>query len=159
MVTLRVNGKIHQLEVDPETPLLWVLNEQLGLTGTKYSCGIGECGACTVHVNGENTLSCVTPVGEVVGQEITTIEGLKGPVAEAIRQAWMEEDVPQCGYCQPGQIMAATSLLRSNPNPSDIDIDNAMSDILCRCGTYQAIRRAIHRAAKRINHEKKRNQL
>ena len=155
MVILRVNGKVHHLNVDPDTPLLWVLNEQLRLTGTKYSCGIGECGACTVHINGENTLSCLISVGEVEDQEITTIEGLKGPAADAIRQAWIEEDVPQCGYCQSGQIMAATALLKSNPNPSDNDIDRAMSDILCRCGTYQAIRRAIHRAAERYDHERK----
>ncbi|MCK5055417.1 MAG: (2Fe-2S)-binding protein [Candidatus Aminicenantes bacterium] len=155
MLTLRVNGKVHHVDVDPDTPLLWVLNEQLGLMGTKYSCGIGECGACTVYVDGENTLSCITPAGDVEGMEITTIEGLKGPVADAIRQAWIEEDVPQCGYCQPGQIMAAAALLNSNPNPNDDDIDAAMSDILCRCGTYQAIRRGIHCAAKRYNHEKK----
>lgn len=155
MLTLHVNGKIHRVDVDPETPLLYVLNEQLGLMGTKYSCGIGECGACTVYVDGEPTLSCVTPAGDVEGMEITTIEGLKGPAADAIRQAWIEEDVPQCGYCQPGQMMAATALLNANPNPTDTDIDDAMSDILCRCGTYQAIRRAIHRAAERYNHEKK----
>jgi len=155
MLTLHVNGNVHHVDVDPETPLLWVLNEQLGLMGTKYSCGIGECGACTVYVDGETTLSCVTAVGDVVGMEITTIEGLKGPAADAIRQAWIEEDVPQCGYCQPAQMMAATALLKSNPNPSDEDIDTAMSDILCRCGTYQTIRRAIHSAAKRYNHEKK----
>jgi aerobic-type carbon monoxide dehydrogenase small subunit (CoxS/CutS family) len=150
MLTLHVNGTIHHIDVDPETPLLHVLNEQLGLIGTKYSCGIGECGACTVYLDGESALSCVTPVGDVEGMEITTVEGLKGATADAVRQAWIEEDVPQCGYCQPGQIMAATALLNSNPNPSDADIDETMSDILCRCGTYPAIRRAIHSAANKV---------
>lgn len=152
MVTLQVNGKIQKLEVDPETPLLWVLRDHLGLTGTKYSCGIAECGACTVHVNGESILSCVTPVGEVNGKEITTIEGIKGKVAEVLQMAWIEEDVPQCGYCQPGQIMTAAALLTSNTPPTDADIDNTMSGVLCRCGTYQEIKNAIHRAVKEINH-------
>jgi len=152
MVTLQVNGKIQKLEVDPETPLLWVLRDHLGLTGTKYSCGIAECGACTVHVNGEPILSCVTPVGEVNGKEITTIEGIKGKVAEVLQKAWIEEDVPQCGYCQPGQIMTAAALLTSDTSPTDADIDNTMSGVLCRCGTYQEIKNAIHRAIKEINH-------
>lgn len=152
MVTLRVNGKVQKLKVDPETPLLWVLRDHLGLTGTKFSCGIAECGACTVHVNGEPILSCVTPVGEVNGKEITTIEGIKGKVAEVLQRAWIEKDVPQCGYCQPGQIMTAAALLTSNTSPTDADIDNAMSDVLCRCGTYQEIKNAIHRAIKEINH-------
>jgi len=152
MVTLQVNGKIQKLEVDPETPLLWVLRDHLGLTGTKYSCGIAECGACTVHVNGESILSCVTPVGEVNGKEITTIEGIKGKVAEVLQKAWIEEDVPQCGYCQPGQIMTAAALLTSDTSPTDADIDNTMSGVLCRCGTYQEIKNAIHRAIKEINH-------
>ena len=152
MVTLQVNGKIQKLEVDPETPLLWVLRDHLGLTGTKYSCGIAECGACTVHVNGESILSCVTPVGEVNGKEITTIEGIKGKVAEVLQRAWIEEDVPQCGYCQPGQIMTAAALLTSNTSPTDADIDNTMSGVLCRCGTYQEIKNAIHRVIKEINH-------
>jgi isoquinoline 1-oxidoreductase alpha subunit len=154
MLTLRVNWKVYHLDVDPDTPLLWVLNEHLGLKSVKYSCGIGECGACTVHINGKNTQSCIIRVGEVRDMEITTIEGLKGPAADAIRRAWLEEDVPQCGYCQPGQIMTAAALLNSNPNPGDDDIDAVMSDILCRCGTYRAIRRAIHRAAQKYNHER-----
>ena len=150
MLTLRVNGTIHQLEVDPGTPLLWVLREQLGLPGSKFSCGIGECGACTVHVDGKPTLSCVTPVGDVSGKDVTTIEGLKGPLADALRHAWIEEDVPQCGYCQPGQIMSAAALLASKPRPSDADIDVALSGVLCRCGTYPAIRRAIHRVSREV---------
>ena len=152
MVTLRVNGKVQKLKIDPETPLLWVLRDHLGLTGTKFSCGIAECGACTVHVNGEPTLSCVTPVGEVKGKEITTIEGIKGKVAQDLQRAWIEEDVPQCGYCQPGQIMTAAALLTSNPSPTDADIDNTMSGVLCRCGTYQEIKNAIHRVIEEINH-------
>jgi len=150
MLTLRVNGTIHQLEVDPGTPLLWVLREQLGLPGSKFSCGIGECGACTVHVDGKPTLSCVTPVGDVSGKDVTTIEGLKGPLADTLRHAWIEEDVPQCGYCQPGQIMSAAALLASKPRPSDADIDAALSGVLCRCGTYPAIRRAIHRVSREV---------
>ena len=150
MLTLRVNGTIHKLEVDPSTPLLWVLREQLGLTGVKFSCGIGECGACTVHVDGKPTLSCVTPVGDVSGKDVTTIERLKGPLSDALRHAWIEEDVPQCGYCQPGQIMSAAALLASKPRPSDADIDAAMSGVLCRCGTYPAIRRAIHHASREV---------
>jgi len=150
MLTLRVNGTIHKLEVDPGTPLLWVLREQLGLAGTKFSCGIGECGACTVHVDGKPTLSCVTPLGDVSCKDVTTIEGLKGPLADALRHAWIEEDVPQCGYCQPGQIMSAAALLASKPRPSDADIDAALSGVLCRCGTYLAIRRAIHRASREV---------
>lgn len=149
MVTLRVNGAIHEIEVDPDTPLLWVLRDNLGLMGTKYSCGIGECGSCTVLMDGEPALSCSTPVQDVSGKEVTTIEGLKGPVAEALHQAWVEGDVPQCGYCQPGQIMTAAALLAAKPNPTDEEIDSAMSAVLCRCGTYQHIRNAIHRAARR----------
>ena len=153
MVTLRVNGKVQKLKVDPETPLLWVLRDHLGLTGTKFSCGIAECGACTVHVNGEPTLSCVTPVGEGNGKEITTIEGIKGKVAEVLQRAWLEEDVPQCGYCQPGQIMTAAALLTSNTSPTDADINDTMSGVPCRCGTYQGIKNAIHRAIKEISRE------
>ena len=152
MITLRVNGKVKKLKVDPETPLLWVLRDHLGLTGTKFSCGIAECGACTVHVNGEPILSCVTPVGEVNGEEITTIEGIKGKIAEVLQKTWIEEDVPQCGYCQPGQIMTAAALLTSNTSPTDADIYNTMSGVLCRCGTYQEIRNAIHRVIREINH-------
>jgi isoquinoline 1-oxidoreductase alpha subunit len=150
MIELRVNRRTHRLDVDPETPLLWVLRDHLGWTGTKYSCGIGECGACVVHVDGEATRSCVTPVEEVTGKEITTIEGLDNPVGEALRESWIKGDVPQCGYCQPGQIMTAAALLTSNPKPSDSDINEAMSGVLCRCGTYQDIRQAIHHAAERI---------
>ena len=150
MISLKVNGSAYKLDIDPETPLLWVLREHLGLIGTKYSCGIAECGACSVHVDGEVVLSCTIPVGEVEDNEITTIEAFKGKVANALRQAWIEEDVPQCGYCQPGQIMTAAALLFEKPNPTDADINEALSGVLCRCGTYQAIRRAIHRAAQEI---------
>lgn len=148
MITLQVNGTVHELEVDPDTPLLWVLREQLGLTGTKFSCGEGECGACTVHVDGKPTLSCVTTVGDVSGKKVTTIEGLKGRLADALRQAWIKGEVPQCGYCQPGQIMAAAALLASNPRPDDGDINAAMSGVLCRCGTYSAIRHAVRRVVR-----------
>jgi aerobic-type carbon monoxide dehydrogenase small subunit (CoxS/CutS family) len=147
MIKLRVNGTPHQLTVDPETPLLWVIREQLGLTGTKYSCGISECGACTVHIDGEAVLSCETPVGEVAGSDIVTIEGFYGQLAETLRRAWIAEDVAQCGYCQPGQIMTAAKLLEKMPQPTDEAIDDTMSMVSCRCGTYPAIRRAIHRAA------------
>ena len=150
MISLKVNGSAYKLDIDPETPLLWVLREHLGLIGTKYSCGIAECGACSVHVDGQVVLSCTIPVGEVEDSEITTIEAFKGKVADALRQAWIEEDVPQCGYCQPGQIMTAAALLFEKPNPTDADINEALSGVLCRCGTYQAIRRAIHRAAQEI---------
>ncbi|NNL74891.1 MAG: (2Fe-2S)-binding protein [Desulfobacterales bacterium] len=150
MLSLKVNGAAYKLKIDPQTPLLWVLREQLGLIGTKYSCGIGECGSCAVHVDGEPELSCALPVGEVEKSEITTIEGFKGKIATALRQAWIAEDVPQCGYCQPGQIMTAAALLFQTPNPTDADINAAMSGVLCRCGTYQAIRRAIQRAAREI---------
>lgn len=143
---LTVNNEIHAIEIDPDTPLLWVLREILGLTGTKYSCGIGSCGACTVHLSGKPVRSCVLPVGEVGEREVITIEGLAGPVGETLKRLWIEEDVPQCGYCQPGQIMTAAGLLIDNPKPSDKDIDEAMSRTLCRCGTYLGIRRAIQRA-------------
>lgn len=152
MISLRVNGRDYPIDVDPQTPLLWVLNEHLGLTGTKYSCGIEMCGACTVLVDGRAELSCATPVAAVQGKEIITIEGLNGPVAEALRRAWVEEDVVQCGYCQSGQIMTAAVLLDRNSYPDDDAIDAAMSGVLCRCGTYQAIRRAIHRAAREYRH-------
>ncbi|MBI5582730.1 MAG: (2Fe-2S)-binding protein [Deltaproteobacteria bacterium] len=148
MITLHVNGADHQLEVDPETPLLWVLREQLGLTGTKYCCGIGECGACTVLVNGRTALSCSLPVREAVGRDIVTIEGFQGPLAEALRRAWLEQDVVQCGYCQPAQILTAAVLLRKNPQPDDSLIDAGMAGVLCRCGTYQAVRQAIYQAAR-----------
>ena len=147
MISLQVNGKKYEVEVPPNTPLLWVIRESLGLTGTKYGCGISQCGVCTVHVNGEAIRSCVTPVSSVAGKEIVTIEGLSADGSHPVQQAWMAEDVPQCGYCHSGQIMAAAALLAKNPRPSDADIDRAMSGNLCRCGTYQRIRRAIHRAA------------
>ena len=148
MITLNVNGKVYQVAVDPNTPLLWVLREQLGLPGTKYSCGIGECGACNVLVNGSVVKSCSISVEEAAAGSITTIEGLQGPVAEALFKTWADEDVPQCGYCQPGQIIQAFELLQANPGPTDEQIDEAMSEVLCRCGTYQHIRAAIHKAAK-----------
>jgi isoquinoline 1-oxidoreductase alpha subunit len=144
---LRVNGKDHDLSVEPDTPLLWVLRDHLRLTGTKYGCGIALCGACTVHLNGQPIRSCVTPVSAVAGQEVVTIEGLSADSSHPVQRAWIAVDVPQCGYCQSGQIMAAAALLASKPRPTDADIDAAMSGILCRCGTYQRIRAAIHRAA------------
>ena len=135
-------------DVERSTPLLWILRDRLGLVGTRFGCGIAECGACTVHVDGQPRRSCVTPVASVAGKEVTTIEGLaKGGELTAVQQAWMDVDVPQCGYCQSGQIMAAEALLASNPNPTDDDIDAAMSGIICRCGTYARIRQAIHIAA------------
>jgi isoquinoline 1-oxidoreductase alpha subunit len=146
-ITLRVNGQEHTVDVSPATPLLWVLRDTLGLTGTKYGCGIGECGACTVHLDGEAVRSCTVPVGQVDGRAITTIEGLSPDGDHPLQQAWLAENVSQCGYCQPGQIMAAAALLATNPNPTDDDINAAMSPNLCRCGTYQRIRRAIHRVA------------
>lgn len=148
MITLNVNGKAQQVDVDPETPLLWVLRDTIGLTGTKYGCGMALCGACTVHVDGEPVRSCVTPVSAVGDKPITTIEGLSADRSHPVQRAWIELDVPQCGYCQSGQIMSAAALLAKNPNPSNEDIDNAMSGNLCRCGTYGRIRAAIHRAAK-----------
>ena len=146
MITLQINGKQHQLDADPAMPLLWALRDLLGLTGTKYSCGISMCGACTVLVEGKPLRSCVTPVSAVSGKAITTIEGLSEDRSHPVQQAWLEEQVPQCGYCQSGQIMSAVALLNSKPQPTDADIDTAMSGVLCRCGTYQRIRRAIHRA-------------
>jgi isoquinoline 1-oxidoreductase subunit alpha len=147
MISLKVNGKDYEVDVPPDTPLLWVIREDLGLTGTKFGCGASLCGACTVHVNGKATRSCVTPVSSVIGKEITTIEGLSAKGNHPIQQAWIADDVPQCGYCHSGQIMAAAALLARNPSPSDAEIDDAMSGNICRCGTYQRIRRAIHRAA------------
>ena len=142
-----VNGREHTIGVDPETPLLWLLRDTLGLTGTKYTCGAGLCGACTVHLDGEPVRSCALPVAEVGAREITTIEGLSADGSHPVQRAWIADRVPQCGYCQPGQIMTAAALLARNPSPSDEDIDEAMQGNLCRCGTYQRIRRAIHRAA------------
>jgi aerobic-type carbon monoxide dehydrogenase small subunit (CoxS/CutS family) len=134
--------------VDPDTPLLWVLRDTLGLTGTKFGCGVGQCGACTVHLDGEVMISCQLNVGDCQGKKITTIEGLAANRSHPLQKAWIAEDVPQCGYCQSGQIMAAAALLMRKPRPTDADIDMAMSGNLCRCGTYNRIRRAIHRAAK-----------
>jgi isoquinoline 1-oxidoreductase subunit alpha len=148
MITLKVNRKEYTVEVSPDTPLLWVLRESLGLTGTKFGCGISQCGACTVHVDGEPVRSCVTPVARVADKEVTTIEGLPADLGEPLQQAWITEDVPQCGYCMPGQIMSAAGLLRKNPRPADDDIDAAMGGNICRCGAYQRIRRAIHLAAR-----------
>ncbi len=147
-ISLNVNGKDRSVDVSPETPLLWVLRDTLELTGTKFGCGAGLCGACTVHLEGAAVRSCSTPVSAAMGKRITTIEGLSANRSHALQQAWIEEDVPQCGYCQPGQIMAAAALLSKIATPSDAEIDSAMSGNLCRCGTYQRIRRAIHRAAK-----------
>jgi aerobic-type carbon monoxide dehydrogenase small subunit (CoxS/CutS family) len=154
MISLQVNGELHELVDEPDTPLLWVLRETLGLTGTKFGCGVAQCGACTVHLNGQPVRSCVLPLSAAAGQSVTTIEGL-APIPtptrieelHPVQRAWVEEQVPQCGYCQSGQIMSAAALLRDNPAPDDAAIDAAMSGNLCRCGTYPRIRRAIHRAA------------
>ena len=146
--SLLVNGRRHAIEADDAAPLLWVLREQLQLRGTKFGCGIGLCGACTVHLAGRAVRACLTPISAATTQAITTIEGLTEIPGHPLEQAWIDEDVPQCGYCQPGQIMSAAALLARIPEPTDADIDAAMSGNLCRCGTYQRIRRAIHRAAK-----------
>ena len=148
MTLVTVNRKKYELDVDPTTPLLWVLREKLQLTGTKFGCGMALCGACTVHLNGEAVRSCVTPLSRAAGKEVVTIEGLSSDLARPLQQAWITEDVPQCGYCQSGQIMAAAVLVRESSNPSDTDIDDCMTGNICRCGTYQRIRRAIHLAAK-----------
>ncbi len=151
MQKLNINGKIHQLDVDADTPLLWVLRDVLDMTGTKYGCGMALCGACTLHIDGQATRSCVLPVSAVADKKITTIEGIAASrVGKAVQSAWAANDVPQCGYCQSGQIMSATSLLAQNNAPSDADIDTAMSGNLCRCGTYNRIRAAIHSAAQEI---------
>ena len=146
MQTLEINGKKYQIDVEAEMPLLWVLRDDLGLTGTKFGCGIGECGACTVHINGQAVRSCSFPVAAAVGTEITTIEGLSHHNKHPVQQAWLEEQVPQCGYCQSGMIMATAALLTRKPVPSDRDIDRTISNI-CRCGTYNLVREAIHLAA------------
>lgn len=146
-VTLRVNGKDASIDVDPATPLLWVLRDSLGLLGTKYACGEGLCGACTVHIDGDAQRSCLLTVSQAVGHQITTIEGLSPDGTHPLQKAWLAENVVQCGYCQPGQIMTAAALLAKNPQPTDADIDAAMAGNLCRCGTYPRIRRAIHRVA------------
>ncbi len=147
MISFTLNGTDRQVDVPDDTPLLWVLRDTLHLTGTKFGCGISQCGACTVHLDGTPIRSCVTPASQVEGREVTTIEGLSEDGAHPVQQAWVEEQVPQCGYCQSGQIMAAAALLDTTPNPSDADIDRAMSGNVCRCGAYSAIRKAIHRAA------------
>ena len=145
---LNVNGKVMEADVDPDTPLLWTLRDTLGITGPKYGCGVAQCGACTVHLDGKPTRSCVTPVSAVGAAKVSTIEGMAAdPVGAKIQAAWMELDVAQCGYCQPGQIMSATALLKKTPQPSDADIDAAMSGNICRCATYTRIRAAIHKAA------------
>lgn len=146
--TLRVNGSDHRVDVEPDTPLLWVLRDHLNLTGTKFGCGAALCGACTVHVDGRSLRSCVTPVSTLGEASITTIEGLASGGSHPVQRAWVAEEVPQCGYCHSGQIMSAAALLASNPDPTDEDIDAAMSGNICRCGTYQRIRRAIHTAAR-----------
>jgi len=147
MVKINVNGKVHSVEAEADTPLLWVIREQLGMTGTKYGCGVAQCGACSIHLNGQVTRSCSYPIGALKPTDkIVTIEALAANRSHAVQQAWAALDVPQCGYCQSGQIMAAAALLKSNPNPSDKDIDDAMTNI-CRCGTYQRIRAAVHMAA------------
>ena len=151
MITLDINGKTHSLEVDPDTPLLWALRDHLALTGTKYGCGMAQCGSCTVHVDGQPVRSCVTPVSAAAGKQVTTIEGLASPVGSAVQTAWRELDVVQCGYCQSGQIMAAVALLERNRRPTDADIDAAMQGNLCRCATYVRIRAAIKAAAARLS--------
>jgi isoquinoline 1-oxidoreductase alpha subunit len=148
MIRLTINGKSYNIDVEPETPLLWAIREQVGLTGTKYGCGVAQCGACTVHVDGVPMRSCGMPVSAAVGKKITTIEGLaQGGKLNKVQQAWLAHDVPQCGYCQSGMIMAATALLAKTPKPTDAQIDAAMTNI-CRCGTFQQVREAIHAAAK-----------
>ncbi|HEY7826079.1 MAG TPA: (2Fe-2S)-binding protein [Candidatus Acidoferrales bacterium] len=146
-ISITVNGQSHSLEIAPDTPLLWVLRDTLGLTGTKFGCGESLCGACTVHVEGEATRSCVTRISSVAGKKITTIEGLSPDGSHPVQMAWIVEQVPQCGYCQAGMIMTSSALLAKNPSPSDADIDDALGGHICRCGTYQRIRAAVHQAA------------
>ncbi|MCX8279289.1 (2Fe-2S)-binding protein [Phyllobacterium sp. 0TCS1.6C] len=150
MVTVTINGAQHTVEAEADMPLLWVIRELVGLTGTKFGCGVAQCGACTVFVDNVPVRSCQTLVGDIEGQAVTTIEGLDGKVAKTVRAVWADMDVPQCGYCQSGQIMSATDLLTTNPKPTDDDIDAAMSGNLCRCATYHRIRAGIHEAAKRL---------
>ena len=147
MISLTVNGKAYKADVAPDTPLLWVLRDAFGLTGTKYGCGIAQCGACTVHVNGEPVRSCSAQIAEVAGKRVTTIEGLSPDSSHPLQKAWIAEEVPQCGYCQSGQLMSAAALLAKNKSPSDADIDKAMLGNICRCGTYNRIRKAIHAAS------------
>jgi isoquinoline 1-oxidoreductase subunit alpha len=148
MVSLKVNGKKYDVDAEPDTPLLWVIRDSIGLTGTKFGCGKALCGACTVHLNGEPIRSCSTPVSAAAGKNVTTIEGLSRNNSHPLQQAWIAHEVPQCGYCQSGQLMSAAALLKSHPNPTDAEIDAAMAGNICRCGTYQRIRAAIHAAAK-----------
>ena len=150
MIKLTVNNKAYEVDASPDMPLLWAIRDMVGLTGTKFGCGMAQCGACTVHVDGTPVRSCSFPVAAAAGKKITTIEGLSEKVGLAVQSAWIELQVPQCGYCQSGQIMSATALLKSKPNPTDADIDTAMQGNLCRCGTYQRIRSAIHRASEMI---------
>jgi aerobic-type carbon monoxide dehydrogenase small subunit (CoxS/CutS family) len=147
MITITINNQMVSVDAASDTPLLWVLRDHLGMTGTKFGCGMALCGACTVHIDGAATRSCVLPLSAVAGRSITTIEGLSKDRSHAVQKAWLEIDVPQCGYCQSGQIMSAAALLKANPKPKDADIDAAMSGNICRCGTYPRIRKAIHRAA------------
>lgn len=153
MVNLKINGTLQEVDVDPSTPLLWVLRDALGLVGAKFGCGIAQCGACTVHLNGEAVRSCSVPISAAADADVTTIEGLASPdgTLHALQEAWIAIDVPQCGYCQSGQIMSAAALLEQNPKPSDEDIDIAMAGNICRCGTYVRIRKAIHQAAAKLN--------
>jgi isoquinoline 1-oxidoreductase alpha subunit len=146
MITLTVNGTQHDIDLEPDTPLLWALRDAVGLTGTKFGCGIAQCGACTVHINGKARRSCSVPIGTLAGASVVTIEGLSPDGKHPVQQAWLAEDVPQCGYCQSGQIMATVSFLKQYPNPTDAEIDANITNI-CRCGTYERLRRAIHRAA------------
>ena len=150
MATINVNGKNYDINVSEDTPILWVVREKIGLTGSKFGCGMAQCGACTMHLDGEAIRSCLTPVSRAIGKKIVTIEGLDKSYAKPLQDAWIEKEVPQCGYCQSGQIMSAAVLLREKSNPTDEDIDNAMSGNICRCGTYQRIREAIHLASKSI---------
>jgi isoquinoline 1-oxidoreductase subunit alpha len=150
MVIVTINGVDHTVDADPDMPLLWAIRDLVGLTGTKFGCGVAQCGACTVHVDGTPVRSCQTAIGDVGGKSVTTVEGIKGRVAETLQAVWADLDVPQCGYCQSGQIMAATALLTANRKPSDDDIDAAMAGNLCRCATYQRIRAGVHEAAKRL---------
>lgn len=151
MITLNINGQDRQVDADPATPILWALRDSLNMTGTKFGCGAALCGACTIHLNGQPTRSCVTPISTALGQKITTIEAMEAdPVGKAVQEAWVARDVPQCGYCQSGQVMSATALLKANKTPSDADIDAAMSGNICRCGTYQRMRAAIMDASKAL---------
>ena len=151
MQTININGRDMQVDADPSTPVLWALRDNLNMTGTKFGCGVAQCGACTVHLNGQPIRSCVTPISAVAGQKITTIEAMQADsIGRAVQDAWVRHDVPQCGYCQSGQVMSATALLKTNRNPSDADIDTAMAGNICRCGTYQRMRAAIKDAAKTL---------